>query len=95
MNLYKNMGYDLVTVKLIDFRLVINVEKMVIKAVNNQNQDQRQDATWKSWKNKCTKTFKYASLDEATAGLPDLAGAKSILKLSDLGIMDVHLKFFK
>jgi hypothetical protein len=35
MNLYKNMGYDLVTVKLIDFRLVINVEKMVIKAVNN------------------------------------------------------------
>jgi hypothetical protein len=34
-------------------------------------------------------------LHEVTAGLPDLAGAKSILKLKDLGIENVHLAFFK
>jgi len=34
-------------------------------------------------------------LHDATAGLPDLAGAKSILKLKDLGIENGHLTFFK
>ena len=95
MTFYRKAGLSLVTLKVVDFRLVINIENSVKKENNEVSQQQRQDTSWKSWKNKCTKTFKYASLHEATAGLPDLAGAKSLLKLSDLGIIDVHLQFFK
>ncbi len=86
----RKAGFILVTYKVGDFRLVANVEqeKKSKAEVIEVKEDQ------KGW-NKCIKPFKYASLHEATAGLPDLAGAKSLLKLSDLGIMDGHLNFFK
>lgn len=90
----RRSGFMIATFKVADFRLVVNVEKEIKREVGHIVEE-RQDASWKEWKNKCTKTFKYASLHEATAGLPDLAGAKSILKLSDLGIVDSHLNFFK
>lgn len=85
----RQSGLMLVTYKVGDFRLVVNVEQESKKSAVVVAVDYEKD------RNKCMKVFKYASLHEATAGLPDLAGAKSLLKLSDLGITDGHLIFFK